>query len=174
MRVTSTNRLHHLGVALLNSTIHLGIVNSQEEKGRDRERGSRSTSTDSRNSHEGSRWVVRIQRRGAIRSSKGRFWEIGGDVGRVSSDGKRPQGDDGGGRITGGERSEEDDRVTSLRSRVWRRASRCQIYRRVLDGACLRLLISSVAFTRARRAYQPSRPITSISHEFVIARRFAV
>ncbi|KYN14735.1 hypothetical protein ALC57_13011 [Trachymyrmex cornetzi] len=39
MRVTSTNRLHHLGAALLNSTIHLGIVNSQEEKGRDRERG---------------------------------------------------------------------------------------------------------------------------------------
>lgn len=39
----------------------------------------------------------------------------------------------------------EDGRVTSLRSRVWRRASRCQIYRRVLDGACLRLLISPVA-----------------------------
>ncbi|KYN42188.1 hypothetical protein ALC56_03326 [Trachymyrmex septentrionalis] len=27
MRVTSTNGLHHLGAALLNSTIHLGIVN---------------------------------------------------------------------------------------------------------------------------------------------------
>lgn len=38
MRVTSTNRLYHLGPALLNSAIHLGIVNSQEEKGRDRER----------------------------------------------------------------------------------------------------------------------------------------
>lgn len=33
-------------------------------------------------------------------------------------------------------------RVTSLRSRVRRRPSRCQIYRRVLDGACPRLLIS--------------------------------
>lgn len=92
----------------------------------------------------------------------------------MSSDGKRPQGDGGGGRIIGGGRSKEDGRVTSLRSRVWRRASRCQIYRRVLDGACLRLLISPVAFTRARRAHRPGCPIASISHEFVIARRSAV
>jgi len=60
-----------------------------------------------------------------------------GDVGRVSSDGKRARLADE------EEEEEEDDQVTSLRSRVRRRASsRCQIYRRVLDGACPRLLIS--------------------------------
>lgn len=75
----------------------------------------------------------------------------------------------------GGER--ENDRVTSLRSRVWRRASRCQIYRRVLDGACLRLLISLVAFNvvpDVTHVGRTVRPIVGISHEFVIVARIFV
>ena len=122
-----------------------------------------------------SRWVVPIL--AAIRSLESRFRETGGDVGRVSSDGKVEE------RIESPpdkeerkkERKKEDGKKgkrgegTSLRSRVRRRASRCQIYRRVLDGACPRLLISPVA--SMLDAYRARASIESISHEFPFLRR---
>ena len=66
-------------------------------------------------------------------------------------------------------KEEKAGEVTSLRSRVRRRASRCQIYRRVLDGACPRLLISPVA--SMLDAYRARVSIESISHEFPFLRR---
>lgn len=60
---------------------------------------------------------------------------------------------------------------------VGRRASRCQIYRRVLDGACLRLLISLVAFNvvpDVTHVGRTVRPIVGVSHEFVIVARIFV
>lgn len=115
----------------------------------------------------------------AIRSPKGRFWEIGGGKGeggkRRARVFRREETAERGRkrRITKDERrgNRENDRVTSLRSRVRRRASRCQIYRRVLDGACLRLLISPVAFNvvpDVTHVGRTVRPIVGVSHEFVI------
>lgn len=62
----------------------------------------------------------------------------------MSSDGKVEEGTESPADKEG-RKKERRGEVTSLRSRVRRRASRCQIYRRVLDGACPRLLISLVA-----------------------------
>lgn len=89
----------------------------------------------------------------------------------MSSDGKRTRSED---REKEEEEEEEveDDQVTSLRSRVRRRASsRCQIYRRVLDGACPRLLISPCCLYSRLTCARTNAPIAGISHDFVIVRR---
>lgn len=137
-------------------------MNPSDEREQEREQKSAADRATKR-----SRWVVRIQRRDSI-SQRSILGNRGGDVGRVSSD----EGGRGGQLKMGGEEG-ENDRVTSLRSRVRRRASRCQIYRRVLDGACLRLLISPVAFNIVPDVTHVSAGLSTrykvgVSHEFVI------
>lgn len=118
-RVTSINRFHHLSPALLNSAIHLG-----EFAGGTRERGSRPAPTDSRNSlmnvRGGSSGFSGVARFDLPKVDSGKSGETSGACLPTGRD-RRMMGEEV--EVTGGGRSEEDGRVTSLRSRVWRRAT---------------------------------------------------